>query len=108
MRLCRRFWDLCAWFCKWWNRILHPIQSFRIKKIQTQCKEGFKNLMIDYNKIDPNVVQWKVILECKEDSGMGRIVQIQGKEGIPAEDWDVTWESLEELKHKAWDYPHDE
>ena len=96
MILCRCFWDFYTWLCKWCDRILHPIQYLRIQKIEKQCREGFSNLMIDYNKIDQSVVQWKVILECKEDSGMGREIIIRGQEGIPPEDWDVNWKSIAE------------
>jgi len=52
--------------------------------------------MIDYNKIDPRVVQWKVILTCKENSGMGRMVTIQGQEGISTDDWNINWKSMAE------------
>jgi len=93
----------------WWlrNRIynlFHPIKYYKRKKearaiylAELELKEGFKDVMIDYNKIDPNIVKWQVILECEEGSGMGREITIHGHKGVSSEDWNVNWKSIAEI-----------
>lgn len=85
---------------EWVKIIISPIKYMRLKKVEQECREAFKDFMIDYNQIDPNVVKWQVVLECKEDSGMGRLLTIKGQEGIPSEEWDVNWKSIAEISEE--------